>query len=737
MKHKWCGRIILAAIVFFTGIFLCLSNAYMDTEYNKIENPANITRIDFEKGDLIEQPFSCYLNKINSLGVCIVNKTQNSEGTILLEILDDTDSCIWSKTVDVKRFSLKKFRWDKVYKDVDINKQYRLRISSSELTGRLQFAGIDKDSNVRGVNNEANLNGSAIESSLFIEMTYFNKIGGRAKICILLWTLILSGGILGVDILFANKKRILTTITFVIALAVISTYFRFGITFKESANYKLFALYLILFILFTIISFILVLKNEKRVERYFLVSSIIFGVLFSISMPPFSAPDEDIHFITAYKMSNVIMGQRVNDENGYIYMRECDIRDYEHYPSNEYSIDLLRELGRREEESKDLVPSPIKSYHNTAVYAYISQTIGITIGRILGANFAQLIYIGRIINLLTFIFITYWAIKIIPYGKWIIYAICQIPLVLELTSSFSYDVYIIGLAFLLISNVLKMIQAESKVSNKTLILFGILCALYPVVKPPYMLLAGLVLLIPNKNISEKTKSAYIYKATVLILTLISVVLLRSDNSMLMTKYYSDATVKSVNDKQDSTMVLDESEVIFIVDSDHYGRKGIDFIFENPLDFIESFSVAIMEQLDEYSISMFGGYLGWYDTRLPVYNVMLVVVLFFMAIHLERSNGKNMTKGRQIFVLSIILGVVVGVFFSLYTIVTMPHRKMIDGIQGRYFIPILAMSVFLLRQKNNILVNTDEEENQSYKIILMTGLLNVISILNVISDVWSR
>ena len=52
---------------------------------------------------------------------------------------------------------------------------------------------------------------------------------------------------------------------------------------------------------------------------------LVLGIGFMNVFPPMSAPDEIAHFISAYKLSNMIMGERATVSDGHVIIRASDI----------------------------------------------------------------------------------------------------------------------------------------------------------------------------------------------------------------------------------------------------------------------------------------------------------------------------------------------------------------------------------------------------------------------------
>jgi uncharacterized membrane protein len=101
------------------------------------------------------------------------------------------------------------------------------------------------------------------------------------------------------------------------------------------------------------------------------------------------------------------------------------------------------------EHDKDFIAFP-----NTVVYTpipYTPQVLGILVGKIFDASPLMLFYFARIFNLLFFLALAYWAIKITPIHKWVFCLLCLTPTNVFQIASASVDAFTFGICFLLIA----------------------------------------------------------------------------------------------------------------------------------------------------------------------------------------------------------------------------------------------------------------------------------------------
>ena len=725
-------RLFIAIIILVAGMYFSVTNTSFSTKYNKIKDFSNVKAIEVQKGDILTQYITFDMEELRNIGVAAVNRTNNCSGDITLTLSDNT-GVLWEKNVSIKKLGLGKAVWFDVKQSVEIDKQYSFKISADNIEGKLHIAGIVKEENSQGITDNVIKNGSQEEISLVLETAFGTRLHAKIRILIAVWTIVTAILIIGFEFLFKNKCRTIITLFLIFDLFAISSFYWYGLGFSESLNYLLFVGIILSFVIAVLLYIVLNYKKCEKVELYFVISSLIFGIIYSLILPPFSAPDEDHHFTEAYRLSNFMMNQSISDENGYIYMRECDIQNYEKYPDNIYTINYIKNIIRGDSNlSEKIAASEIKRNDNAAIALYLPQATGITIGRLLHFNYERTVFLGRFINLLSFIFITVFAIKIMPYGKWIIFAICQIPILMEVVSSYSYDALTLSIIFLFIACLLKIYNQKKQLSIKQKILFGILVFLFGLLKPVYVPLIAIVLLIPNENVAKDRLKSYGYKAAILIIAMISCVLLQKFSLMSMKMIENEINPSNSSSViSDETMKLEIQEVYQIQNLDPKLLPTKKFLIENPFDFFESAMASFIAFFDEYVLSLFGNYLGWYHIRIPVYiSVMAMVLLYYSCIISNSEDIKCLNIKSKMWIIFLTIGCCFAVFFSMYMKNTSPSEVYIIGVQGRYIMPLLGTLPFLLTGKSK------KSETTKVNILMLSLTVQILAILSVCRYIWS-
>lgn len=90
---------------------------------------------------------------------------------------------------------------------------------------------------------------------------------------------------------------------------------------------------------------------------------------------------------------------------------------------------------------------------------------------------------------------------------------------------------------------------------------------------------------------------------------------------------------------------------------------------------------------KYIDSTIGKNLEWFSIELYT-SVIMTFLLFFSFLCSEHET--NITRSLRIYSFCTLLIVVISTFITMFIMWTQPEETMIDGVQGRYFLPILLL-----------------------------------------------
>lgn len=477
--------------------------------------------------------------------------------------------------------------------------------------------------------------------------------------------------------------------------------------------------------------FTLIRKKDWRPEAFFAVSSLLLGLLFMVVLPPLSAPDEVSHYISSYQLSNRLLGKAADPE-GRVYIRLQDawaedmtdvLADDGSSESSEgeavifgqtveqdtYEVLKSRGLGGAEAESQEMVPSyqpPVR----TTPLAYVPQALGISLGRLLGLGTLGLMFLGRIFNLLFYCGAGFLAVRRIPFGKEVLCGVGLLPMSLHLASSMSYDVMILALTGYFLAVCLDLAYRAEQVRLQDGIALAAVLAVMGPCKMVYGVIAGWCLLIPVKKFGGWGRWA---ASAVLVLGAFAV-------SMALVNLRTVVIYTGVENR-------------YIIWADEPGYSFAQLV-HNPLKVLRLCYNTLAGYGEQLYSGLIGGMMGNLD---PVLNVPYVVILALTALLVIlslRKPGERLfiTMKQKVWIWFLGILCLGALMFSMLLGWTPVSATMIQGVQGRYLLPLLP--AFLLTVKNDRVVRTWGKDGG---ILFAMACMDVYAILRIFSIVCLR
>lgn len=459
-------------------------------------------------------------------------------------------------------------------------------------------------------------------------------------------------------------------------------------------------------------------KWSWSVEKLYLPAVLLLGMLYMTVLPPLSAPDEVSHFISAYELSDRLLGQEARNEDGYIYIRARDafIEDTE---------DVLKDEGDGfREEAADGQIQPVilgqelteKTYRlihekglensgetgravsyqpnvRTTPLAYVPQALGITLARILGLGSIGLLFLGRFMNLLLYAGTGYAAIRRLPFGKSLYLGVAILPMSLHLAASMSYDVLILAFGGYFTAVCLDLSYEAERVKVRDVLLLALVMAVMGPCKMVYGAMMGLCLLIPVRKFGSWGKWA-LSAAVVLGAYVAAMAMVNLGNVEMYTR-------------------AEESYIAWA------GETGYTFgeLLHRPLHVLRMCYNTLMWEGETLYSGMFGGALGNQDAVLNTPYAVILALTAALAVLALKKPGERMlmTAKNRLWVWFLCLVILGALMFSMLLAWTPVTSNVIRGVQGRYLLPVLP--IFLMTLKNDRVVRTScDDRNILYGII---------------------
>jgi len=403
-----------------------------------------------------------------------------------------------------------------------------------------------------------------------------------------------------------------------------------------------------------------------RPEKYFLIFSFIVGCILILLTPIGAGFDEDTHVARIWEMSSMKIIPNSLYNSG------------PNFPS------IFLELSYRQKNIiepisfKDQLNSNNKIdwsnmvlYYTRATYfptSYIFQAILMGLmGRVgnLSVNFIYMFL--RLSYLLIYLVLVFLSIKLIPLGKWSLVFTAITPMALIQASIISPDSIVIGGSFIFIAWIFYLKYREPKpIATKEVIITFFLSFILCSVKPNNFVLLLLLTLVPANSFKRKSHK-YIFIVIDILLML----------AIYLLWFYKVSTINKIYS--------------FSEDVDAFAQ--INFILKNPDYFISAMVKTIHGNINNYLQGLIG--VSGYDYfELP--DFVYVFYLFGFAMFSLFDTTKNRINYKdRISISIIIIAFIISTFLLFYCMNSSVASPIIDGIQGRYFLPLLPLIILVL------------------------------------------
>ena len=463
---------------------------------------------------------------------------------------------------------------------------------------------------------------------------------------------------------------------------------------------KMYILLTVVLILVLLLAGFLLLFRKTALETVFLPVILVLGISYSLIIPVQAAPDEGLRIDSALSYAGNLMGWGTGEKDT-MRLRKIEAEpellstgiDHAYY--NTYFSRL------KEAEASALTTEKGFSYTTEVPQAvYGIPALGILLGRLLHLGVVPTMLLGRLFNLLFFAACGFYAIRRTPFGKPLFFMISLLPIFMQAVSTFSIDCVPLGLTFVSVAGILRYSFLQKSITEEfkehrlvvllELILIGAATFFLARCKYGALLPVCMLLFLP---LTEKGK-----KDRILCIGSLSLFALDFAAGFLP-----------------QIIATFSGEVLKGGGVPHY---TVSDIFSHPLHTFTVLGNTINRYMDHYFYSTIGTSLGWFELNIPSAVGLLFVILLAVAVLSQKRVKYNFTKASKGLIgLCALLGLMFAVAGMMLgnTPVT---SEIIEGVQGRYFLPFLLP--LLLIPGSGILRVSDTED--FYRKTILTELV---------------
>jgi uncharacterized membrane protein len=404
----------------------------------------------------------------------------------------------------------------------------------------------------------------------------------------------------------------------------------------------------------------------SRVEISFLLILLLFGVPMIVLIPPGAGYDEEDHLIRVWELAkfSLVPGNLSPQEMTFpIVFRDMGYR--QQGSAGVLDADFWQTYARAGLYDRGIVRREIntKSVYSPPLLLPQAATMGLA-GRLADLPALTVFYLCRLAGLLSYLILVWLAIRLIPFGKWLLLILAVSPMALFQAATLTPDSISNGIGFLFIAGCLRLGESE-KIRLRELVGLLVLVFLLFLAKLNLLPLILLVILFftPSKFTSTRTYGFLL--AGIAILFLVEV-----------------AGWNWIASRNFGSLLLEEATP----------REQVLHVLGYPLTFLLTVLKDFIRNGFVYLQSWINGYGYYYWTPPAIISLLYLLSLIFV-IFMETTSEQVNRKLRIVLVVAFVAGYL-ATMLSLYASFAPVGSDQIFGVQGRYFIP-LVLPLFLV------------------------------------------
>lgn len=456
-------------------------------------------------------------------------------------------------------------------------------------------------------------------------------------------------------------------------------------------------------ILFLVLNYF-INKNSKISPSKFYLIMTLYMVSALIIYPPLETPDEPVHLARSINFS----------QNGLYSSKKSSMNIPENFECLNYSEIERRDMVRDFTDIKECLNSSdnhkvsmlfgVSGKFSRNVLGYIGASTFIKIVDIFTNSPLIIFFAGRLGNFLLAFFLIYKAIKICPLNKKVLITVVTIPMFIQQMLSYSYDSILNAACILIFAYSLAInkgtVKIDWKFKIKILILLGIIAS----VKVIYLPLA-ILLLFATKNQFKNNKSRFLYYITLVFGTYLLYILIVNNFFLIKSSGISTGNVVPKNSQ-------------------------LEFLKSNPLQVFPIVFNTIKINGFWYLQSLFG-YFTWFKFKFNDFTIISYIIFLIALVLSEDNDYFNLDDKKKIIIKKVVIAtsimiIVAGIFGAMYLGWSSYKLNYIDGVQGRYFLPLLPLLTLLFIPKNSKIKISDNSVYMFINIVMIQYIVYILT-----------
>ena len=428
------------------------------------------------------------------------------------------------------------------------------------------------------------------------------------------------------------------------------------------------------------------------------------GIICTLAMAPLCVPDEEIHLNDAMYISNQILKAIGHND---LRVPEA-IDQVESFRNGEETVSFWTDWSKGQE----LIDSDFGlAWEGTMpTFPYFWSGLFLAITRLLGAPYQIILIVSRLANLLFYAIIAALAIYICPQMKWAVMTVSFLPSTVWGVNSFSYDMWNTAFAVLYVSYIAHCMTLD-KIKVKNIIGIFIFMMLFLPTKFIYFPMGLLIFMPSYKTLDKKAKRNIIVFGGIALI-IVGGVLWYLRGPEVIAYFGNGIDLRAA--------------------ADYSNTYTLPKVLRHPLHVFYVIMATYIEYLQNFMIK---GTCGEnYSQYVPgLMQVMLIIVFLLLmagSVNVISIGKETQEKKCVVFrcnrarIISVFVFICNSLGFAfaflfMFGMYIEGDFKLIDGMQGRYFLPLFMLLPFML---NNRFWKPDEKTMK--RMIIIQIVLNV-------------
>ncbi|HEY6324038.1 MAG TPA: DUF2142 domain-containing protein [Thermoanaerobaculia bacterium] len=426
-------------------------------------------------------------------------------------------------------------------------------------------------------------------------------------------------------------------------------------------------------------------------DRLVLALGLAGGLLLVFVTPPFQVPDEPAHFFRAYQVATAAAAEP-GPGGGIGYRLPASLRQLAElctagvafHPGRRLPPGLLTAAWSLPLAPERRVFMPAGSLTLYTPVPYLAAAAALAAGRLLALRPLALLYLARLGNLAAALAVSWIAVRIAPAQRWLLALLALTPMAMFERSSASADALTDALPLLLVSCLLSLVlrraadpageshPAGSAGGSPALLLAT--AFLVAAAKGVYFLLDLLVFLVPP---GVRAKGCAAGRA----------------RSRAVAGLWAGGLAAAVAGAGISAWVTHRFANLGSPRLGVHPEAQLRGVLAAPLRFLGLAAADYVHHLPRYGAG-FVGIFGWLDTPLPKPSMVLWGLLLLAAALTGGDPALALAAWQRRLAVAVTVAVLLLLSLSQYVTWTPLGAGFVDGLQGRYFLPVAPVAAIL-------------------------------------------